>query len=502
MLVFALAPMAHAQSTSAATQTQTQYAPPSCTMQVSPATITKGGSVTVVWRSQNAVSASITGIGTNLAVNNQANLIPLQSTRYVGTFVGADGKTKVNCDAVVTVLLNGVEVGGAGGTVGEYVPATTPKTNQNNGLVPCNGTDCQACHVAKLGQNIINFLMGLSIPIAAAMFAWAGILFFSSSVVNNISKARSIFTTTTIGFLLIIGAWLGVETLLKTVLAPQFYQNWHTIKCVDDEERPMNKTVGQLLSVLPGLNTTPIQVSQNSVTYNGGGQGTDFNQYAGRNAYSCASGYSLSSFEGSTSCVKYGSDGDVEDIQEPACTNGGDINQEGQCTDINGNIALIPSDTLYPVDSAASTGLCNPDSIAAAGLPSYYSCIFKEESGCSNAPKGCYDTSADGNCFSVSGAQINLTKNAVSCGGQTLDCPSAWSCPSSGTAAGNQCVKYLGGQCLRAAAGYGCTLRDPVLYQSCVQALDTQCALQAAAALNNTQGVKNAYRISAAKCGL
>ena len=60
------------------------------------------------------------------------------------------------------------------------------------GLVPCgvtpNGqvsdsntsTECQACNVVQLIQELITFAIGLSIPIAMAMFAYAGFLYFSS----------------------------------------------------------------------------------------------------------------------------------------------------------------------------------------------------------------------------------------------------------------------------------------------------------------------------------
>lgn len=276
VLAFALAPAAHAE--------QAAYKP-SCSMQTLPATINKGDSITLKWSSQGATAASITGVSTRASLSGSINLIPTQSTRYVGLFSNTAGTT--TCNATVVVLVNGVPGGVVdAGTVeppdtveappqlgappqaspAPILPAGSSQTPQSNasgqGLVPCNGTDCQACNLAQLGQNIINWLMGLSIPLAAALFAWAGIIYFSSSVetsYNKIDKAKAIFRSTVVGFLIVICAWLGVETMLKTILAPSYYQNWHTIQC--SSKRLMNKNIQDLLNTLPGLNTTPIVVS-------------------------------------------------------------------------------------------------------------------------------------------------------------------------------------------------------------------------------------------------
>jgi hypothetical protein len=83
------------------------------------------------------------------------------------------------------------------------------------GIVPCNGPDCQACSVVALIQNIINFLLGLSIPLVAAMFAYAGVIYFSSSVLDKIQKAKDIFKSVGIGFAIMAAGWLVVNTVLR-----------------------------------------------------------------------------------------------------------------------------------------------------------------------------------------------------------------------------------------------------------------------------------------------
>ena len=115
-------------------------------------------------------------------------------------------------------------------------------SNSSSGLVPCGAsssadeaTSCQACNIVELSQNVIMFMIGLSIPIAIALFAYAGILYFTSGMggSENISKAKTIFRSAVFGFVLAISAWLIVNTLLYTILSDEYKQNssWFKIDC-------------------------------------------------------------------------------------------------------------------------------------------------------------------------------------------------------------------------------------------------------------------------------
>src|SRR6185436_7641428 len=126
------------------------------------------------------------------------------STTYVGTFTGPGGSGICS----ITILVS--PGSGAGGySDGTGVPATgqnpiVPGTTYTPGrIVPCDGLDCQACSVAQLAQNIINWLIGFSIPLAAAMFAYAGIRLFTSQG-NPTAKdaAKKIFQNVGIGFVI------------------------------------------------------------------------------------------------------------------------------------------------------------------------------------------------------------------------------------------------------------------------------------------------------------
>ncbi len=63
---------------------------------------------------------------------------------------------------------------------------------------------------------LITWMFLISIPIATAMFAWAGLLYMTG-ISKNISKAKSIFVTTAIGFIIMLVAWIGVRTIVDYI---------------------------------------------------------------------------------------------------------------------------------------------------------------------------------------------------------------------------------------------------------------------------------------------
>ncbi len=127
--------------------------------------------------------------------------------------------------------------------------AFLPMIAAAQGLVPCDGIHCQACDLISLAQNVINFLLSLSIPLAIGLFAYAGVLYFTSATnPSNINKARGIFKNALIGMLIALGAYLIVNTILHAILKPEFSTGWNTVQCSSDEARAerMYQSIGQL----------------------------------------------------------------------------------------------------------------------------------------------------------------------------------------------------------------------------------------------------------------
>ncbi len=291
-----------AQGASATTTPQLQR--PVCTIDASSHSVRLGGTVNLTWSSQYATGGTITSLG-SVALYGSQGVIPTgEGTTYVGTFTGPGGTG--TCSVRVSIILNDGSGGGGGdgdgtidspgdggnidtsGTVNRpgsvNAPGTlgappvqnaapilpggsggTPGGGAGKQLVPCDGIDCQACKLAELGQNIINFLVGLSIPLAAVMFAYAGFIYFSSSVIDKIEKAHKIFTSVLIGFAIVIGGYLIVETILHAIINKTYFESWNQIKCVSKDDRKTNATIEELLKNL--------SVTNSGSTYTGGGGG-------------------------------------------------------------------------------------------------------------------------------------------------------------------------------------------------------------------------------------
>lgn len=91
------------------------------------------------------------------------------------------------------------------------------------GLVPCDGSAASPCGFSQfilLIQNVINFLMfDIATPLAAVVFAWAGIIMLTSGgSADKIKQAKEIFQWVLIGFLIALSGWLIVSTIMGTLL--------------------------------------------------------------------------------------------------------------------------------------------------------------------------------------------------------------------------------------------------------------------------------------------
>lgn len=125
-------------------------------------------------------------------------------------------------------------------------------------IVTCLGPECQICHLVSLGQNIINFLISISAIVGAMLFAWAGIkMATAGGNEGQISKARNTFTNVIIGLLIMLGAWLGIDTVMKIAANQDLSQigGWNKIECVDLPEYrndPNVALVADFMNPTPG----------------------------------------------------------------------------------------------------------------------------------------------------------------------------------------------------------------------------------------------------------
>jgi hypothetical protein len=67
----------------------------------------------------------------------------------------------------------------------------------------------------------ISWLFFISIPVATALFAYAGVLYMKGTPGDR-TKANNIFTHVGIGFIMMITAWFVVRTAVDWFVKPEF----------------------------------------------------------------------------------------------------------------------------------------------------------------------------------------------------------------------------------------------------------------------------------------
>ncbi|MGM0482454.1 MAG: hypothetical protein ACQEP6_01135 [Patescibacteria group bacterium] len=91
-----------------------------------------------------------------------------------------------------------------------------PITASAQGLVPCDGPDCGFGDLVQLASNLIDFMVLVSLPLAAIAFAWAGFLYLSSGgSQDKIKRAHGIFFKVAIGLIIVLGAYLIVNLIVE-----------------------------------------------------------------------------------------------------------------------------------------------------------------------------------------------------------------------------------------------------------------------------------------------
>jgi hypothetical protein len=91
---------------------------------------------------------------------------------------------------------------------------------QAGGFIPCNGPDCTACDLVSMINRIIIWLFGIVFVIFAIMMVIAGFgLVTSKGNQSALDAAKDKFQNAIIGIIIMMAAWLIVDTLLRGILA-------------------------------------------------------------------------------------------------------------------------------------------------------------------------------------------------------------------------------------------------------------------------------------------
>ena len=100
---------------------------------------------------------------------------------------------------------------------------------------------CQTiCDLALLAQNVLNDGIYLAVLLSAFLFAWAGWKHMSAGGdAGQIKKANEVFAAVFIGLIIILSAWLIVDTLIRTLSGNPAGLPWNQI-CRDTNAAARN----------------------------------------------------------------------------------------------------------------------------------------------------------------------------------------------------------------------------------------------------------------------
>ena len=109
----------------------------------------------------------------------------------------------------------------------QYIGSENPRDTGDNGfqLVPCDGVKvpCDFNALMTLINRVMNFILYLSIPLAAISISYAGYLYISAvGDTGKIEEAHKIFGSVLKGFAFVLAGWLIVYTIMSALLGPNF----------------------------------------------------------------------------------------------------------------------------------------------------------------------------------------------------------------------------------------------------------------------------------------
>lgn len=99
------------------------------------------------------------------------------------------------------------------------IPTIVPST--------CDGPNCTICDLAKLAQNVANAGIFIAVFLSAVLFAYAGVKYLTAGGSGTkLGEAKQIFFNVGVGLIIILAAWLIVDSIVYTLTGRH---NWNTL---------------------------------------------------------------------------------------------------------------------------------------------------------------------------------------------------------------------------------------------------------------------------------
>jgi len=179
---------------------------PTCTLTAVPNSVASGESSVLTWTIQNASNASIApNIGSvSHLINGSQEVTPTETTNYTMTVGGRVLTQPGTCTARVTVT-------------NSTTPVEEPFTPSR--FIPCEGKGCSACNLVEMGNELIVWLFGMIFLLFAVLMTVAGFgLVTSGGNPSAMQAAKDKFTNAMIGLVIVMSAWLIVDTVMKALV--------------------------------------------------------------------------------------------------------------------------------------------------------------------------------------------------------------------------------------------------------------------------------------------
>lgn len=117
------------------------------------------------------------------------------------------------------------------------------------GLTNCSGTDCSFCNLVDMANEIISWLIGVLFVVFAVIMVVAGFqLVTSGGNQTALDGAKSKLTNAIIGIIIVLAAWLIVDTLMKALVSGGELEKmgglgpWNEIECTK-QVKPISRDI-------------------------------------------------------------------------------------------------------------------------------------------------------------------------------------------------------------------------------------------------------------------
>ena len=103
-------------------------------------------------------------------------------------------------------------------------------------FITCSGADCSACNLVQMGNELIIWLFGMIFLLFAVLMTVAGFgLVTSQGNPSAMQAAKDKFTNAMIGLLIVMSAWLIVDTIMRGLLKGggelEGWGPWSEVQC-------------------------------------------------------------------------------------------------------------------------------------------------------------------------------------------------------------------------------------------------------------------------------